>query len=92
VRAASFIRAIMEAICISETSLHLNMTIQRYIPVDSKLHTLQLETLKSLIGITFENSKKTQYISITKLSRLMLRENNCCILWNYTELMYTICG
>jgi hypothetical protein len=58
VRSASFIRAIMEAICTSETSLHLNMTIQRYIPVDTKLHTLQLETLKSLIGITFENSKK----------------------------------
>jgi hypothetical protein len=37
----------MEAVRMSETSVHFNETTQRYIPEDSKLHTRRREDLKS---------------------------------------------
>jgi hypothetical protein len=40
VRTASIIRAMMEAVHTSETSVHFNVTARRYIPEDSKLHAV----------------------------------------------------
>jgi len=37
----------MEAVRTSETSVHFYLTIRRYIPEDSKLHTRRRENLKS---------------------------------------------
>jgi hypothetical protein len=37
----------MEAVHTSETSVNFNLTIQRYIPEDSELHTRRRENLKS---------------------------------------------
>jgi hypothetical protein len=53
VRTASIFTAIvmmMEAVRISETSVHFNVTTRRYIPEDSKLHTRCRENLKSHIN------------------------------------------
>jgi hypothetical protein len=44
---AMVIVLIMEAVHTSETWVHFNMTTQRYIPEDSKLHTRRRENLKS---------------------------------------------
>jgi hypothetical protein len=41
------IALIMETVRTSETPVHFNMTTQRYIPEDSKLHTFHRENLKS---------------------------------------------
>jgi hypothetical protein len=37
----------MEAVLASETSVNFNVTIQRYTPEDSKLHSRRRENLKS---------------------------------------------
>jgi hypothetical protein len=42
----SFIALMMEAVRISETSDHFNVTTRRYIPEDYKLHTRHHENLK----------------------------------------------
>jgi hypothetical protein len=42
-----FINLIMEAVSTSETSVNFNVNTRRYIPEDSKLHTLRRENLKS---------------------------------------------
>jgi hypothetical protein len=42
----SFIALMMEAVRISETSGHFNVTTRRYIPEDYKLHTRHHENLK----------------------------------------------
>jgi hypothetical protein len=42
----SFIALMMEAVRISETSAHFNVTTRRYIPEHSKLHTRHHENLK----------------------------------------------
>jgi hypothetical protein len=47
VRTASIIALIMEVVRNSETSVNFNVTTQRYIPEDSKLHTRRRENLKS---------------------------------------------
>jgi hypothetical protein len=36
----------MEVVCTSETSVHVSVTTQRYIPEDSKLHARRRENLK----------------------------------------------
>jgi hypothetical protein len=46
VRAASIIRAMMEAACTSETSVDICLTTWQYIPEDSELHTRHHENLK----------------------------------------------
>jgi hypothetical protein len=46
VRTAS-IRAMMKVVRTSETSVNFIVTTWRYIPEDSKLHTLRRENLKS---------------------------------------------
>jgi hypothetical protein len=38
---------ILESVLASETSVNFNVTTQRYIPEDSKLHTRRRENLKS---------------------------------------------
>jgi hypothetical protein len=38
VRNASIIKAMMKAVCISETSVNFNVTTRLYIPEDSKLN------------------------------------------------------
>jgi SMC interacting uncharacterized protein involved in chromosome segregation len=43
----SLIAQIMEAVRTSETSVHFNVTKQRYIPEDFKLHTRRRENLMS---------------------------------------------
>jgi hypothetical protein len=43
---AMMIVLIMEAVHTSESWVHFNMTIERYIPEDSKLHTRRRENLK----------------------------------------------
>jgi hypothetical protein len=43
----------MEAVRTSETFLHFNVTTRRYIPEDSKLHTLRRENLKSHIPVYY---------------------------------------
>jgi hypothetical protein len=47
VRAASIIRAMMEAACTSETSVDIQLRTWQYIPKDSELHTRRRENLKS---------------------------------------------
>jgi hypothetical protein len=47
--ATSIIRAMMEAVHISETSVNFNVITLRYIPEDSTLHTRRRENLKSHI-------------------------------------------
>jgi hypothetical protein len=42
----SFIALMTEAVRISETSAHLNVTTRRYIPEDCRLHTRHHENLK----------------------------------------------
>jgi len=50
---ASIIRAMMEVVRTSETSVNFNETTRRYIPEDSKLHTRRRENLKSHILLHF---------------------------------------
>jgi hypothetical protein len=49
VRAASIIRAMMEAARTSETSVDIQLRTRQYIPEDSELHTRRRENLKSHI-------------------------------------------
>jgi len=42
-----FTALMMEAVRVSETSVNFNVTTQRYIPEDSKLHTRRRENLRS---------------------------------------------
>jgi hypothetical protein len=42
VRIAAVIRAMMEAVRTSETSVNFNVTTRRYIPEDSKLHGMKM--------------------------------------------------
>jgi hypothetical protein len=37
----------LEAVRISETSIHFNVTTRRYVPEDSKLHIRRRDNLKS---------------------------------------------
>jgi hypothetical protein len=48
VRAASILRAIMEAERTSETSVGIQLRTRQYIPEDSELHTRRRDNLKSL--------------------------------------------
>jgi hypothetical protein len=47
VRAASIIRAMMEAARTSETSVDIQLRTRQYIPEDYELHTRRRENLKS---------------------------------------------
>jgi hypothetical protein len=47
VRAASIIRAMMEAARISKTSVDIQLRTWQYIPEDSELHTRRRENLNS---------------------------------------------
>jgi hypothetical protein len=72
VRTASIIRAMMEAVRSSETSVIFKVTIRRYIPEDSKLHTRRRENLKSHKGKTFplhimKAQRKRRYSSYSSL-------------------------
>jgi hypothetical protein len=44
---ASIMRAMMEAVRTTETTVNFNVTTRRYIPEDSKLHTRRRENQKS---------------------------------------------
>jgi hypothetical protein len=46
-----FIALMMEAVRTSEMSVNFNVTTQRYIPEESKLHTRRRESLKSYLVI-----------------------------------------
>jgi hypothetical protein len=46
VRLASIIRAMMEAVYTSETSVHFNVTTWRYKPEDSKPNMMQFVSLR----------------------------------------------
>jgi hypothetical protein len=46
VHTASIIKAMMEAVRISESSVNINSTTRRYIPEDFKLHTRHRKNLK----------------------------------------------
>jgi hypothetical protein len=50
VRAASLIRAMMEAARTSETSVDIQLRTRQYIPKGSELHTRRRENLKSHVG------------------------------------------
>jgi hypothetical protein len=52
VRTASIIRAMMETVHTSETSVNIYLTTRQYIPEDCKLHTRRRENLKSHIILT----------------------------------------
>jgi hypothetical protein len=69
VRAASIIRAMMEAARISETSIDIQLKTRQYIPEDSELHTRRSENLKSDMYCNFSISV---CISTTLLTVLYL--------------------
>jgi hypothetical protein len=66
--AASIIRANMEAVRTSETSVNFNVTTRRFIPEDTKLHTRCRENLKSRIinAYLFILLLQTEWIACSK--------------------------
>jgi hypothetical protein len=53
--AASIIRAMMEAIRTSETSVDIQLRARQYIPEDSELHTLFLIEINKLFYFSLEH-------------------------------------
>jgi hypothetical protein len=67
-----FITLMMETVGTSESSVHFNVTTQRYNSEDSKLHTHRREKLKSQIIYRFQQQKLENMIeeSILFVSKL----------------------
>jgi hypothetical protein len=55
---------ISEAVHTFETSVNFNVTTQRYIPEDSKLHTCHRENLNSQIKMQHENCHDAMLLSL----------------------------
>jgi hypothetical protein len=55
---------VAEAVRTFETSVNFNVTTQRYIPEDSKLHTCRRENLKSQIKMQHENCHAAMLLSL----------------------------
>jgi hypothetical protein len=77
VRAASIIRAMMEAARISETSADIKLRTRQYISEDSEFHTRRRENLKSrtLIFILWTNINAYRTVTIKWLQNLYILNN-----------------